>query len=70
VNSEDVKALVDLGMALGEIKGTIDKLKGEISEARGIIRKAEGMVNGYADNDHRIAVEVLRPYMAKYPEAA
>ncbi|MFY7948049.1 MAG: hypothetical protein ACOVRP_02440 [Gemmatimonas sp.] len=70
MNSENVKALVDLGISLREIKATIDRLKGELSEARGIIRKAEGMVNGYADNDYRIAVEILRPYMAKYPEGA
>ncbi len=63
----DMKALFELGVALGELNARVATLVAERNEARDVIRKAEGMVNGYSDNDYRIAEEVLRPYLAKYP---
>lgn len=64
---EDVKAMFDLGICIGEMNERVRMLRQERDEARAVIAKAEAMVNGHADNDYRIAEDVLRPYLAKYP---
>ena len=64
---DDVKDAFEVGVMLGKLQASIEHTKSELEEARNVIRRAESMVNGYADNDHRIAVEVLRPYLARFP---
>ena len=62
------KDLLELGEAIGEVKAKMERIKEERDEAIAVIRRAESMVTGYADNDYRIATEVLRPFLARYPE--
>ena len=64
---DDVRAIFTLGVSIGELNARVRQLREERDEARAVIAKAESMVNGYIDNDYHIAVEVLRPYLAKYP---
>ncbi len=68
--SADLKALLEVGVVIGEVKAKIARLEAELVEARAVIKSADALVNGYSDNDYRIAVTVLRPYLAKYPEGA
>jgi len=67
---DDSMAMFDLGVAIGTLNARVEALKAERDEAIAVIRKADSMVTGYADRDYEIAVEVLRPFLARYPEGA
>ena len=65
----DTEALVQLGIALGELKARVARLTAERDAARGVILRAEAMVNGHMDNDYEISQAVLRPYLASIEDA-
>lgn len=62
-----MKALFELGVAVGALNARIDTLIAERDEARAVIRHAAGMADDCRIADYRIADEVLRPYIARYP---
>lgn len=67
-NTVNLACVSMLRARIRELESRILELEGQLTEAVSVIQKAEGMVNGFMDNDHRISVEVLRPYLSRFQE--